>query len=82
MDNFFKERKDYQRYIINYLVEENDFIERNSKTNYNSVYAMDTELLLKFLEETQPEKIEQIRKIHGEEANNLIIKRVNNETRT
>ena len=23
MDNFFKERKDYQRYIIDYLVDEN-----------------------------------------------------------
>lgn len=79
MDNFFKERYDYQRYIIDYLVNENKFIERDSKTKYNPIYAMDTELLLKFLEETQPEKIEQIRKIHGEEANNLIIKRVNNE---
>lgn len=79
MDNFFKERHDYQRYIIDYLVNENKFIERDSKTKYNPIYAMDTELLLKFLEKTQPEKIEQIRKIHGEEANNLIIKRVNNE---
>lgn len=79
MDNFFKERYDYQRYIIDYLVNENKFIERDSKTKYNPIYAMDTELLLKFLEETQPEKIEEIRKIHGEEANNLIIKRVNNE---
>ena len=79
MDNFFKERNDYQRYIIDFLVNKNKFIERDSKTKYNPIYAMDTELLLKFLEETQPEKIEQIRKIHGEEANNLIIKRVNNE---
>lgn len=79
MDNFFKEKNDYQRYIIDYLVKKNKFIERDSKINYNPIYAMDTELLIKFLEETQPEKIEQIRKIYGEEANNLIIKRVNNE---
>ena len=49
MDNFFKERHDYQRYIIDYLVNENKFIERDSKKKYNPIYAMDTELLLKFL---------------------------------
>lgn len=41
MDNFFKERNDYQRYIIDYLVKKNKFIERDSKTNYNQIYAMD-----------------------------------------
>ena len=63
MDNFFKERKDYQRYIIDYLVDENKFIERyDNQGHFNPIYAMDTELVIKFLEETQPDKIEQIRK--------------------
>lgn len=79
MDNFFKERKDYQRYIIDYLVDENKFIERyDNQGHFNQIYAMDTELLIKFLEETQSEKMEQIRKIH-ENANELIIKRINAE---
>ena len=34
MDNFFKERYDYQRYIIDYLVKKNKFIERDSKKYY------------------------------------------------
>lgn len=79
MDNFFKERKDYQRYIINYLVDENKFIERyDNQGHFNPIYAMDTGLVIKFLEETQPDKIEQIRKIH-DNANELIIKRINAE---
>ena len=53
MDNFFKERYDYQRYIIDYLTKKNKFIERDSKKYYNPIYAMDTELLLQFLEDTQ-----------------------------
>lgn len=79
MDNFFKERSDYQRYIIDYLVKKNKFIERDSKKYYNPIYAMDTELLLQFLEDTQPDKIKNIREIYGDDADNLIIKRINNE---
>lgn len=79
MDNFFKERKDYQRYIIDYLVNENKFIERyDNQGHFNPIYAMDTEIVIKFLEETQPDKIEQIRKVH-DNANELIIKRINAE---
>lgn len=79
MDNFFKEKEEYQRYIIDYLVDNNKYIERfYNKGQYNPIYAMDTELVIKFLEDTQPDKIEQIRKIH-ENADELIIKRINSE---
>ena len=79
MDNFFKETKDYQRYIVDYLVGENKFIERfYNRGQYNQIYAMDTELLIKFLEDTQLDKIKQIRKIH-DNADELIIKRINAE---
>ena len=79
MDNFFKEKEEYQRYIINYLVDNNEYIERfYNKGQYNPIYAMDTELVIKFLEDTQSDKIEQIRKIH-ENADELIIKRINSE---
>lgn len=79
MDNFFKEKEEYQRYIIDYLVDNNGYIERfYNKGQYNQIYAMDTEFVIKFLEDTQPDKIEQIRKIH-ENADELIIKRINSE---
>lgn len=79
MDNFFKEKEEYQRYIIDYLADNNGYIERfYNKGQYNQIYAMDTELVIKFLEDTQPDKIEQIRKIH-ENADELIIKRINSE---
>lgn len=77
MDNFFKEKEDYQRFIIDYLVNNNGYIERKFKDNkYNQLYAMDTELLIKFIETTQPETIEYIRSIYPD-ADDLIIKRIN-----
>ena len=74
MDNFFKEREEYQRYIIDYLVKENGYVERKFTDNkYNPLYAMDTELLIKFIETTQPETIEYIRSLYPN-AEELIIK--------
>lgn len=79
MDNFFKEREEYQRYIIDYLIKENGYIERKFTDNkYNPLYAMDTELLIKFIETTQPETIEYIRSLYPN-ADELIIKRINED---
>ena len=40
--------KQYQRYIIDYLVENNGYIER-SDDNFDRYYAMDKELFFKFI---------------------------------
>ena len=79
MDNFFKERKDYQRYIIDYLADNNGYIERKfNEGKYNPLYAMDTELLMQFLETTQKDTVDYIRSIYSN-ADELIIKKINNE---
>ena len=79
MDNFFKEKEEYQRFIIDYLVKENGYIERKYTENkYNPLYAMDTELLIKFIETTQPETIEYLRSLYPN-ADELIIKRINED---
>ena len=76
MDNFFQEKKDYQRYIINYLVDTNKYIERKyNEGKYNSLYAMDTELLISFLETTQPDTMEYLRELYPN-ADELIIKKI------
>ena len=41
--NTILSEKEYQKYIIDYLVSQNGYIERNGK-QYNRLFAMDTEL--------------------------------------
>ena len=59
-----RETTDYQRLIIDELVKKNKYLERKSEEHYNKAYAMDTELLLKFLNDTQPEKMERLKRIY------------------
>lgn len=56
--NRIKERRDYQRLILNYLRDNNKFLERDSNIHYDANLAMDKELLMKFLWATQKEKLE------------------------
>ena len=51
--------KDYQKFIIQRLVE-NGYVVRNA-TDYDRRFAMDPDMLFKFLEETQPQKMAKVR---------------------
>lgn len=55
---------DFQRLIIDSLVESGEYVERDSKHDYDPVYAMDTELLFDFLEQTQHDSMERLRSIY------------------
>ena len=56
--------KQYQRYIIDKLTDEKvGYIERTND-NFDRYFAIDKELLLKFLEDTQQEEIEALKKIY------------------
>lgn len=66
--------RDYQRYIIDYLVENNGYIERKCKTDYDRATAMDQELLLRFLDTTQPDTMAALRKIYNEQTEKTIVK--------
>ena len=52
--------KTFQRYIIDKLVNDNKYIERKAKTDYNKPYALDLGMLTEFLECTQPDKMKQL----------------------
>ncbi len=77
--NTILSEKEYQKYIIEYLVSQNGYIERNGK-QYNRLYAMDTELLMKFLLDTQPDEMEALRKIYKDKLEDTIIGCINMET--
>lgn len=73
-----RETKDYQRLIINHLVNENGFVERPS-SKFNSGLAMDTELLFEFLEATQHDRLEALRRLYRERTEEVIIGLINSE---
>ncbi len=73
-----KETKDYQRLIINHLVKENGFIERPS-SEFNAGLAMDTEVFFKFLEDTQHDRMEKLRRLYKGRTEEVIIGLFNSE---
>lgn len=70
--------KQYQRYIIDYLVKKNGYIERTD-ANFDRYYALDRELLFKFLTDTQPDEIARLRKIYKEKFEETLINYINNQ---
>ncbi|WP_297669826.1 DEAD/DEAH box helicase family protein [Thomasclavelia sp.] len=73
-----KEVKDYQRLIINYLCDVNGFVERPSSL-YSAGLAMDTDLLFKFLEDTQHDSMESLRRMYQDRTEETIIALINSE---
>lgn len=69
--------KQYQRYIIDKLTDKSvGYIERTN-ADYNRYFAMDTALLLQFLEDTQPDEIASLRKIYKEKFEDTLISFIN-----
>lgn len=72
--------KTYQRYIIDKLVDNNGYIERKAKTDYNKPYALDLGMLTAFLESTQPDKMKQLDKVFGEHLTETLASTIRRET--
>ena len=77
--NVINEPKDYQKYILECLRDNNGYIIRNAKKHFNSHYAMDIELLFKFFSETQSETMEKLEKIYKDKTKDTIINHLNDE---
>mgnify|MGYP002555852934 CR=1 FL=1 len=71
MNNILSE-KEYQRFIIDKLVAENGYIERKN-VKFDRNFAIDREMLFKFLDDTQPEAMAQIRKVYKEYGDRFAI---------
>lgn len=70
--------KQYQRYIIDYLTENNGYIERTD-SNFDRYFALDKEMLFKFLSDTQPDEIAKLRKIYKDKFEETLINVINNQ---
>ena len=70
--------KQYQKFIVDYLRDNNGFIEHTDK-DYNCVYAFDNGLLLSFLYATQKEKMQKLEKMFKSEVTDKILAAINAE---
>ena len=70
--------KQYQRYIIDYLKKHNGYIERADE-NFDRAYAMDRELLFKFLNDSQPDEMAQLKKIYKNKLEETLIGVINGQ---
>ena len=70
--------KQYQRYIIDYLIENNGYIER-SDSDFDRYYSIDRELLFRFLDESQPDEVKKLRKIYKDKYEDTLINVINNQ---
>jgi type I restriction enzyme R subunit len=73
-----KEKEDYQHLILERLKEDNNFRIRPNSA-FNSGLAMDTELLIEFLESTQSETINKLHRLYQEHTYETIISVINSE---
>ncbi|MEY8441617.1 DEAD/DEAH box helicase family protein [Lactobacillaceae bacterium 24-114] len=71
------ERYEYQREIINHLVNEDGYVERNHR-DFDRNYALDREMLFEFLKDTQAETLEALGKIFGDDLEETIVNTINN----
>lgn len=74
MNNILSE-KQYQRYILDRL-KENGYKETKA-IHFDRYYAVDRYELIAFLEDTQPEKIDNLRKIYKKDTEDVIVAAIN-----
>ncbi len=77
MNNILSE-KEYQRYIIDELVENNGYIERKA-TSFDRYFAIDREILFKFLWETQADTMDLLSKIYKDVLEDTVVNFLNAE---
>ena len=77
MNNILSERE-FQKFFLKKLEQDNGYIIRNAD-NYDRLYAVDRELLFNFLNSTQPETMNYLRKIYKTDLEETIVSAINTE---
>ena len=77
MNNILSE-KEYQKFLLERLEQDNSFVIRKA-SHYDRLFAMDWEMLFKFLNDTQPDEMEALRKIYKEDLEATIVSFINAE---
>ena len=77
MNNILSE-KEYQHFIMERLEQDNGYVIRKA-TSYDRLFAMDREMLFQFLNDTQPEAMDALRKIYKADLEETIVSFINAE---
>lgn len=78
MNNILSE-KDFQKFLLERLELDNGYIIRKA-TNFDRRFAVDREMLFKFLNDTQPDTMAYLRKIYKDGLEDTIVSFINAET--
>lgn len=78
MHNILSE-KDYQKFLLEQLSQNNGYIIRKA-ANFDRLFAVDREMLFKFLNDTQPDTMDYLRKIYKADLEDTIVSFINTET--
>lgn len=78
MNNILSE-KDYQKFLLERLSRDNGYIIRKA-ANFDRLFAVDREMLFKFLNDTQPDTMDYLRKIYKDDLEDTIVSFINAET--
>ena len=70
--------KEYQKFLLERLEKDNDYVIRKA-SNFDRYFAVDREMLFKFLEDTQHETMEYLRKIYKADLEETIVSFINAE---
>ncbi len=70
--------KEYQHFIMDYLKNNNGYIIRKDK-DFDRLYAMDKEMLFKFLNDTQPDEMAVLEKIYKTDLKETLVNYLNME---
>lgn len=83
LKNPIQEKKDYQRFIINYLIDNNGYNEREyNEFTYDQHKAMDQEELIAFLKDTQNQEYQELYNYYGKDTDEIIINTILNKIDT
>ena len=77
MNNVLSE-KDYQKFFLERLAD-NGYVIRKA-SHFDRLFAMDREMLMKFLADTQPDTMDYLRKIYKDDLEDTIVSFINAET--
>lgn len=76
--NIILSEKEYQKYILERLEQDNGYVVRKS-TKFDRLFAMDRELLFRFLNDTQPDEVDALKKVYKDSFEDTIVNYINAE---
>lgn len=76
--NKIQTEKEFQEYILERLKKDNGYTIRDAR-HYNRLYAVDQEMTIQFLDDTQPKAMDRLRKIYKQDAEDTIIACINTQ---